>query len=155
MNYSRLVNAAAVLILAACTASPKADVPTDGGTGGSGSGKRVFGTIEHYGDPAQVEVPVSVRRGQPFTVTVVTYGGGCIDKGETKVEVEALRAEVRPYDYNTSPIERICTDELRSHKHTATLSFEEAGAAEIVFYGLKEDAGGVTQTSVMRTVEVR
>jgi hypothetical protein len=102
-----------------------------------------------------VEVPGLVEQGQPFAVTVTTYGNGCIEKGETKVKVEALRAEIRPYDYDTSPLYGGCDDVLRTHEHTATLSFKEAGTAEIIFYGLKEGAGSVTQTSVTRTVVVR
>lgn len=157
MRYLKLASATAVLILAACAASPSGGGGDPGGgeADGSGPSERVFGTLEYYGEPAQVEVPASVRHGQPFAVTVVTYGGGCIEKGETKAEVEALRAEVRPYDYDTSPVNPICDDVLRVHKHTATLSFEEAGTAEVVFYGLKEGVGGVTQTSVTRTIEVR
>lgn len=96
-----------------------------------------------------------MEQGQLFTVSVTTYGGGCTEKGETKVEVEALRAEVRPYDYDTSPLGHDCDDMLRIYEHTATLSFEEIGTAEVVFYGLKKGAGGVTQTTVTRTLEVR
>lgn len=157
MRYPKLASAAAVLMLAACAASPNSGGGRPGGgeADGSGPSERVFGTIEYYGEPAQVEVPGLVEQGQPFVVTVVTYGGGCIEKGETKAEVEALRAEVRPYDYDTSPVNPICNDVLRVHKHTATLSFEEAGTAEVVFYGRKEDASGVMQTSVTRTVVVR
>ena len=157
MKHLKRVSAVCLIFLAACAASPNGGGGSPGGgeANGSGPSERVFGTIEYYGEPAQVEVPDLVEQGQPFTVTVMTYGGGCIEKGETKVEVEALRAEVRPYDYDTSPLNGICNDELRVHKHTATLSFGEAGTAEVVFYGLKEDAGGVTQTSVKRTVVVR
>jgi len=156
VRYLKLASAAAVLFLTACAASPKADVPVpvDGGAGGSGPSERVFGTIEFYVEPAQVQVPGSVEQGQPFTVTVVTYGNGCIEKGETKVEVEELRAEVRPYDYNTSS-GNDCNDELRQHQHTVTLSFGETGTAEVVFFGQKKNADGVSNTMLTRTVEVR
>jgi hypothetical protein len=155
MRHLNLAGAAAVLILAACAASPNGGGGSPGGgeANGSGPSERVFGTIEYYGEPAQMEVPDLVEQGQPFTVTVATYGNGCIEKGETKVE--ALRAVVRPYDYDTTPLGHDCDDMLRTYEHTATLSFEEAGTAEVVFYGLKEGAGGVTQTSVTRTVVVR
>lgn len=98
----------------------------------------MLGTIEYYGEPAQVEVPTSVRQGQSFTVTIATYGGGCTEKGETKVEVEAFRAEVRSYDYDVSLPDGDCTDQLRLHEHMATLSFREVGTAEVVFYGQKK-----------------
>lgn len=153
---------ACLVLLTACAATPVNNNPADGGVGsvadGSGPAERVFGTIEFYGDPVRVVVPSSVQQGQPFAVTVVTYGGGCIEKGETTVEVEALRAEVRPYDYDISPALPAnggCTDELNLYEHTTTVTFTEAGMAEIVFYGQKKNASGVTQTSVTRTLEVR
>ncbi len=46
-----------------------------------------------------------------------------MEQGETKVEVEALQAEVKPYDCDTTPVNGNGTDELRMHEHTATLSF--------------------------------
>lgn len=156
------VSVLAVLILVACAASPNGGSslgsPKNGAANGGSLGERELGTINFYGEPVQVEVPSSVRQGQPFVVTVVTYGGGCIGKGETKVEGKALRAEVRPYDYDISPtlpINGTCTTELRHYEHTATLRFVEVGTAEIVFYGRKENLSGVTQTSATRTVEVR
>lgn len=143
-----------MVLLAACTtlSSGNGGSPVDVPADGSGPSERVFGTIEYYGEPVRVEVPDNVEQGQPFAVT--TYGNGCIEKGGTNVEVEALRAEVRPYDYDTTPLGHDCDDMLRIHEHTATLSFGEAGTAEIIFYGRKRDARGITQTSVTRTVEV-
>lgn len=156
MSYLKLATIAGLVLLEACAVSPGGGSPSEGGTAnGSGPSERVFGTVEYYGEPAQVKVPSSVGRGQPFVVTVVTYGGDCTEKGETKVEVEGTRAEVRPYDYDISSPDRDCTDELRLHEHTATLSFEETGTAEIIFFGKKESSSGVTQTSITRTLEVR
>lgn len=158
----KLLASAALVFLTACATSPSGGNPADGSSdgvaNGSGPSERVFGTIEFYSDPVRVVVPSSVQQGQPFVVTVVTYGGGCIEKGETDVEVEALQAEIRPYDYDISPALPTnggCTDELNLYEHTATLSFEETGTADIIFHGQKEDASGVTQTSVTRTLEVR
>ncbi len=155
----KVLVSAALVFLAACVASPSGGNPAegspDGVADGSGPNERVFGTVEFYDQPVKVVVPSSAQPGQPFAVTVVTYGGGCIEKGGTKVEVEGLRAEVRPYDYDITPVNGVCTDELRIHEHTATLSFEEMGTAEVVFFGRKKGASGTTQTSVTRTLEVR
>lgn len=130
------------LVVTACAASPSGgnppNGPAEGVADGSGPSERVFGTIEFYGDPVRVGVPSTAEPGQPFVVTVITYGGGCIQKGETKVEVEALRAEVRPYDYDILPTlsaNETCTADLRYYEHTATLRFEETGTAEVVFSG--------------------
>ncbi len=157
MKYLKLTGALAEIVLLTCAALPGGGNPTqpDGSMNGKGLSERMFGTIEFYGETAQVEVPISTKQGQPFVVIVVTYGGGCIEKGETKVEVEALRVEVRPYDYDATPVSGSCNDNLRLHKHTATLRFEETGNAEVVFFGQKENANGITQTSVTRTLKVR
>lgn len=118
--------------LAACTVSPSGTPPDDGVVNGDGSSERVFGTVEYYGDPFQATVLTTAEVGKPFDVTVVTYSGSCLEQGETTVETEGLRAEIRPYDYNTTPVTGTC--------HTATVTFAEAGEAKVVFYGLKEDA---------------
>lgn len=151
MKHAKLIGVLVVLVLVACAATPSGGSPPPP----NGPSERVLGTVEFYGDPVRVEVPRTAELEQPFVVTVTTYGGGCIEKGETEVKVEALRAEVRPYDYDTTPVNGDCDDELRLHEHTTTLRFEEVGTAEIVFYGRKENLSGVTQTSVTRTLEVR
>lgn len=57
----------ALFLLASCSSPVELAVPDDEG--------RVLGAIEHYGDPVQVEMPLRVSAGEPFTVTVTTYGG--------------------------------------------------------------------------------
>lgn len=129
--------------------------PNNGGTAdGDGPSERVFGTIEYYDNALQATVPATAEVGVPFDVTVTTYGGGCIEKGETTVETEGLEAQVRPYDINTEPANGVCPDIFRTHAHTATGTFTEAGEAEVVFYGLKEDATGTVNVSHTRTLEV-
>ncbi len=147
-----------ILLLASCTApsgGTPAPGPGDGAANGDGPSERVFGTLEYYANPFQATVPEAAEVGKPFPVTVITYGGSCLEKGETTVEVEGLRAEVRSYDYNTTPVSGLCAGDLRLHDHTATITFAEAGEAEVVFYGLKEDATGAVNVSYTRTVTVR
>lgn len=151
MKHAKLTSVLVVLVLVACAATPSGGSPPPP----KGPSERVLGTVEFYGDPVRVEVPRTAELEQPFVVTVTTYGGGCIEKGETEVKVEALRAEVRPYDYDTTPINGDCNDDLRLHERTKTLRFEEVGTAEVVFFGQKKNANGITQMSVMRTLEVR
>lgn len=145
-----------VFLLAACTApSSGTPVPGDGIVDGDGPSERVFGTLEYYSDPFQATVPTTAEVGRPFAVTVVTYGGSCLEKGETTVETEGLRAEIRSYDYDTTPVNGGCLDDLQFHYHTATVTFAEAGESEVVFYGLKKDGTGAVNVSYMRTVRVR
>ena len=144
------------LLLAACTApSGGTPVPGEGIVDGDGPSERVFGTLEHYDDPFQAIVPVTAEVGRPFAVTVITYGGSCLKKGETTVETEGLRAEIRSYDYEITPVNGACPDDLQFHDHTATVTFAEAGEAEVVFYGLKKDETGAVNVSHTRTLEVR
>lgn len=121
---------------------------------GDGPPERVFGTIDYYKEPVTVTVPETAMVGEPFSVTVVTYGDGCIEKGETDVRLEPLRAEIRPYDYNVTPGSE-CPDILNTHGHKATLSFTEVGEAEVVFYGQRADADGTSNMVVARTLKVR
>lgn len=151
----RLFGMVLLLVLTACTTSPGISTPTDGITDGDGPSERIFGTLEYYDEPVQVSVPGTVRQKEPFSVAVTTYGNGCTEKGETKVEVDALRAEVRPYDYDTTPIAGDCTDNLKMHEHTVTLRFEEAGTADVIFFGYKKNVNGIAQRSVTRTLTVR
>lgn len=48
------------------------------GTQGFGP-ERVRGTISYYDEPVQITVPDSVRRGETFAVTVMTFVGGCFE----------------------------------------------------------------------------
>ena len=147
-----------VLLLAACTA-PSGGTPApalgDGTADGDGPSERVFGTIEYYGDPFRVTVPATAEVGRPFEVTVMTYGGSCLEKGETTVRTEGLRAEIRPYDYDTTPVTGACPDDLQFHNHTASITFAEVGEAEVVFYGLKKDGTTTVNVSHTRAVRVR
>lgn len=113
---------------------------------------RLLGTIEHYGDPVGVELPSHVERGEDFTVTVTTYGGGCIAKGETESEVEGLRAVVTPFDYDAVnlPANAACPDILYLYAHTATLRFDERGEAQVVIRGQQKPSREVI--TVKRTV---
>lgn len=150
-----------LLLLVACAvpAGYDAPAPPNGGSGGGtdngdGPPERVFGTIEYYEEPISVTVPETVTVGETFSVTVMTYGGGCIEQGETDVRLEARRAEIRPYDYNVTP--RLpCDTSLHTFEHTATVIFTEVGEAEVVFYGQSVSDDGATNTSATRTVTVR
>jgi hypothetical protein len=113
--------------------------------------ERVVGTIVLDGDPTQLELPTEVVQGQPFTVEIVTYGGGCRKQGE--IEVKGLPAEVTPYNCQvTLPDGVECTLKIVSHTHTATLSFEETGTAEVVFHDQQETRDGTLVVASVVTV---
>lgn len=105
--------------------------------GCSFSGRPVIGTILHYGEPVQITLPPSVGRGQPFIVSVVTYGGGCLKRGFVEIQSGSSGATVTPYDVDTSMPDVPCTLELAEHRHTTHLRFDEPGRVFVRVVGLR------------------
>ena len=90
--------------------------------------ERVVATIASDVEAAQITVPTTVQRGVPFEVEVLTYGGGCIDQGETEVEVQGLNASVTSYDYLvTPPPGVVCTLIFEYYPHRATPAIRHVG----------------------------
>jgi hypothetical protein len=112
------------------------------------------GVIYFSHDGPAVTVPDSFLVGVPDTVTVLTYGGGCVSGGYTESDVDGLLAVVRPIDNVVvrAPANHACTDILLEFRHEAALTFGEAGTATIRFVGLHSPAD--TLYTVTRTVPV-
>lgn len=83
--------------------------------------------------PAAVTVPAAAQRGEPFTVTVITYGGGCLSQGPTRVRIRGTTAEVRPYDVHSGG--NVCPSDVQLYEHTATVRIDEPGAATVRVHG--------------------
>src|SRR2546430_17044505 len=83
-------------------------------------------------------MPASVQVGEPVSVKVTAFGGGCIGDGETDVTVSGLEAEVRPYrnERVRLPPNTGRTLELRLYRHTAVLTLAQPGAAQVRGAGL-------------------
>ena len=117
-------------VLAACQHPTGQDEPT-----------RRLGTIQFHSDPVWIVAPASVQAGVPFTVQVITYGGGCVTQGDTEAAVTGSEAQVTVYDWVTEPgPNEACTLELRWFEHTATLQFAQAGAATLRVRGWERPA---------------
>lgn len=108
------------------------------------------GVIDFYQEPVVVEAPETVRAGAPFEVSVRTYGGGCLSKGETEVRKEGLSVDVRPHDIHSGA--DVCTQELKMFDHRATVTLHDAGVAEIRFHG--QAVPGDSAVLVVRYVTV-
>ena len=120
--------------------------------------ERQPGTLEFYGDSARIHVPDSVTAGTAFEVRVTTYGGGCMQKGETDVYVRGRIAEIRPYDYEPTGRGRVCPDILVLYNHTVLLTFSEPGEGIIRIYGWKEPEKTfltVTRSTIVRSAPSR
>ena len=113
--------------------------------------RRQLGTISFYDDPMVIHAPDTVLTGAPFTVSIRTYGNGCIRQGYTEVVTRALHADIRPYDIHSGA--RICTDNLVITNHQAAVRFDRGGQAEVVITGHQKPED--TILVVTRTVVVR
>lgn len=101
--------------------------------------------------PAQVTVPATAPRGEPFTVSVITHGGGCLSRGPTRVRTRGTTAEVRPYDIDDGGT--VCPANVAQYEHTATLRFDQPGPATVRIIGTGYP--GPETLTITRTVAIQ
>ena len=135
---------AGVAAVASCTATAPNEAETVHGPA----------LLVFYGDTTTVIMPASVQVGEPASVKVTAFGGGCIGDGETDVTVSGLEAEVQPYrnERVRLPPNTGCTMELRLYTHTAVLTFAHPGEAQVRVVGLARP--GDTPYTVVRSLTV-
>jgi len=116
--------------------------------------ERQLALIQFHNDPIVVQIPETVSVATNFEVTVRTYGGGCIDQGDTEVRIAGQAATVRPHDVfvTAMPPNYACTAELRLYTHRALLRFEQIGPAIVTVHGRVRP--GDTTITVQRSVHV-
>jgi hypothetical protein len=130
-SRSALTVLLSVVTLVACSATePSASAP-----------ERVRGPaiLLFYGDTSSVSLPVSSHVGVPFSLTVTSFGGGCIAHGGVEFTLRGLDAEVQPYRYEAVrlPPNMACTMELRIYHDTVSLEFDEPGDARVRVVGMR------------------
>ena len=109
-----------------------------------------LGTLWTY-PPLPVTSPDTVAINADFDVSFETTGGGCTKVGTTTVTMADSRtAELRGYD-NFIVSSAVCTADLRSLTHHATLRFGQTGAATLHVIG----ASGDSTITITKTVVVR
>ena len=92
-----------------------------------------IGDLYAYGsEDYAIMVPDSVAVGQEFTVVVHTRGGGCIKFHSTRVDIDGNVATITPYDTFILG-SRVCTANIDSIRHEATIRFMKRGQATILF----------------------
>jgi hypothetical protein len=130
MNKLVFVAAAATALLACATATD-VDVPQLADSAQPPANQQL-GAIKGFmqGDP---HISVS-REGRAVRVAVTTYGDGCYRKGETRVTLSGMVADVRPYDLLQPPGTN-CTRQLVAGTHEAVISFPSTGTARIRVHG--------------------
>ena len=111
----------------------------------------VLGTVQFYEEPVLVQAPDTVDAGASFTVSVRTWGGGCVSEGPTRVSRDGSTVRVEPIDIEV--LAEVCTSELASFMHTGEVTLESPGEATLQIVGRRLPADEIT--TLERTVVVR
>ena len=98
--------------------------------------------IGYYIDDApRITVPDTVTAGEPFAVTVESFGNSCVRLGETEVGIVSGGAVVTPLDFVTRG--GICEDILLTFEHEASVTLVEAGSSTVVVRGRAVPGGPI------------
>ncbi|HEX6371963.1 MAG TPA: hypothetical protein VF006_23770 [Longimicrobium sp.] len=128
---------AAALVTAGCSA-PAPEPPRDTR---DTPPMEISAYIAHPGAAPEVAAPSAARAGEPLTVQVTTYGNGCNTAGRDEVRTRGLEADVLPRDLDHSRELIDCPDLLRVFRHTATVRFDQPGAATVRVHGRRLPGG--------------
>ena len=102
-----------------------------------------------------VTAPASVRAGNDFTVTVSTFGNGCVTAAGASVTYRGAQQNVAvivPFDNYGAPAELVCTDILNRPGRDVRLRFNTPGTATIRVEGRRGEDGGRAVIEVPVTV---
>ena len=99
--------------------------------------------ISYAGLPSLLQAPDTVTAGTSFSVSVRTFGGGCIDLGDTETAIGDYVIEIKPFDIFTThlPDGWACTDELAVYTHSVSLRIDAAGTWALRAIGRSGPAG--------------
>lgn len=121
--------------------------------GDPGTTERRPANLLFYGDTTTITVDSTTVVATPLSIAFITFGGGCIGKGETETEIIGLQADLRPYQYVYHPrSNEACTSELRLDQNQVTVQFSAPGTARIRITGLRQP--GDQPVTLERTVIV-
>lgn len=116
--------------------------------------ERVLGLLNFQGTQDPIIAPATVGVGQPFQVTITTFGNGCVEKGDEGVVISETGASVFVYDFTTATRPGVvCTTILKRLQHTVTLTFTQPGEKVIRVWGRQE--GPATPLGVPVVLEQR
>lgn len=107
------------------------------------------GVIERSSDPAHIEVPASVRRGESALVRVRTYGTMCMSLEGTEVVTTEDGAEITPYDRREPGG---CVQALIQFGHETYVRFDALGHKSILVNGRRMPDDELLQKSFSLTV---
>ena len=87
-----------------------------------------LGVIIYYGDTSRIVAPDTVLRGTSFSVSFMTFGGGCLHSpARTELAISGNRLQVTPYDHDSGG--SVCTADLRLLPHEVQVRIDTPGGA--------------------------
>ena len=123
---------------------------------GSSRTVREEGVISSYGSAEEViRAPNTVQADETFTVTVRTYGDGCVEADDMEVTITNNLAILTPCDLREVGGDPCPSIENRP-EHTAQIVFEELGVATLRVKGMLRDSANPegVMTTIEKTVQV-
>jgi hypothetical protein len=93
-----------------------------------------IGQIQGDGAPLGIQVPDSARLGESVLITLVTYGNGCMSRGDTEISIREDDVEITPYDRRNVGT-GTCPTILLEFEHDLTVVFDTAGSKRIRING--------------------
>lgn len=110
-------------------------------------------TLSFYGNLDVISLPDTAVVGVPFTASVRSYGGGCVSKDETRIELSGQSASIRPFVREPAENAHVaCPDILYFFAHDLELVFNQPGQATVRVFGIREPER--TSYTVTRTLPV-
>lgn len=142
-GVAAFIRASAALVLVACSGT--ASGPADGSPDAIGGVDELqIGFIEFYGDSEGVlDVPEPIASGVAFSVTVTTYGGGCLSADSLDIAIDGDVAVLTPWDRWFQPAGTACSAELLRLPRQGEVTFATAGGKTLrvrgqrVMFGLE------------------
>ena len=113
-----------------------------------------YSVLVSLGDTAEISVPDSAGVSQTFSVSIETFGGGCVVAPiRTDLEVQDTVARIFPWDFDSGKSD--CPDTLMFLHHEVQLSFTRPGTAIIDIVGREDTGHGVNVIQIERQVGIR
>lgn len=108
-----------------------------------------IGVIEMASDPARIDVPSSLGRGESALVHVRTYGSMCMSVESTELVATEDGAEITPYDRREPGG---CVLALIHFGHETHVRFDTPGTKTILVNGRRQPGDELVQKSFSLTV---
>ncbi len=102
-----------------------------------------------------VTIPTPIVAGKAATVTVYTFGNGCVKAAYTNFKVSGAVAVVEPFDSVVveMPPNGACTDQRNGFRHSASVVFPASGSGTLWIIGWSDVTRAVDTLDYNVTVQ--